>query len=103
VKVGDTVVIYASWAGPFANGVIGNDGRTTTGPPYPAPAGPLSVTFGGIAATNIFYFGNAPTELESVMQINVAIPADVKSGPNVPVSISAGGATSPPWTTIAIK
>ena len=101
--VGDTVVIYASYAGPFANGVIGNNGRTTTGPPYPAPAGPLSVTFGGIAATNIFYFGNAPTELESVMQINVAIPAGVKSGPNVPVAISAGGATSPPWTTIAIK
>lgn len=102
-SVGDTVVIYASYAGPFANGVTGTDGRTTTGPPYPAPAGTPSVTMGGVPATKIPYFGNAPTLLESVMQINVVIPAGVPSSPYDQLVISAGGVTSPPWTTIAVQ
>jgi uncharacterized protein (TIGR03437 family) len=37
------------------------------------------------------------------MQINVKIPAGVKPGPYVPLVVSAGGATSVPWTTIAIQ
>jgi uncharacterized protein (TIGR03437 family) len=102
-SVGDTVVIYASYAGPFANGVTGTDGRTTTSAPYPAPAGPVSVMFGGVPATNIAYFGNAPGLLESVLQINVTIPAGVKPDLQIPVIISAGGATSAPWTTIAVQ
>lgn len=100
-RVGDTVVMYASYAGPL--NVNGTDGRTTTGPPYPAPAGPVSVTFGGVAATNIAYFGNAPTLLESVMQINVVIPAGVKPDLHIPVIIAAGGATSTAWCTLAVK
>ena len=99
---GDTVVIYAAYAGPFANGVKGTDGRTTTSAPYPAPAGPVAVTFGGVPATNIPYFANAPGFLESVMQINVTIPAGVTPDSFIPVIISAGGATSPPWITIAV-
>ena len=99
---GDTVVIYAAYAGPFANSFTGTDGRTTISPPYPAPAGPVSVTFGGVPATNIPYFGNAPGFLESVMQINVAIPSGVTPNLYTPLVISAGGATSPPWITIAI-
>jgi uncharacterized protein (TIGR03437 family) len=99
---GDTVVIYASYAGPFANGVTGTDGRTTLAPPYPAPAGSLAVTMGGVPATNIAYFGNAPTLLESVMQINVVVPTGVKSGA-IPLTISANGITSVPWTSIAIR
>lgn len=102
-SVGDPVVIYASYAGPFANGVQGTDGRTTAGPPYPAPAGTPSVTIGGVPATNIQYFANAPTLLESVMQINVVIPAGVHSSPYNQLVISAGGVTSPPWTTIAVQ
>ena len=102
-SAGDTVVIYASYAGPFANGVKGTDGRTTTGPPYPAPAGTPSVSIGGVQATNIPYFGNAPGFLESVLQINVVIPAGVPSSPYDPLVISAGGATSAPRTTIAVK
>jgi uncharacterized protein (TIGR03437 family) len=102
-SVGDTVVIYASYAGPFANGVKGTDGRTTTGPPYPAPAGTPSVSIGGVPATNIPYFGNAPGLLESVMQINVVIPAGVPSSPYNPLVISAGGVSSTGWTTIAVQ
>jgi uncharacterized protein (TIGR03437 family) len=102
-SVGDTIVIYAAYAGPFANGVNGTDGRTTTAAPYPAPSGPVSVTIGGVAATNIPYFGNAPTLLESVMQINVVIPAGVKSGASIPLSIAAGSTTSSGHTTIAVK
>jgi uncharacterized protein (TIGR03437 family) len=100
---GDTVVIYASYAGPFANGVTGTDGRTTTAAPYPAPAGATSVTMGGVAAPNIGYFGNAPTLLESVMQINVVIPQTVQPDLYSPLILSAGSATSAPWSTIAIQ
>lgn len=102
-SVGDTVVIWVAYAGPFANGVTGTDGRTTTAPPYPAPEGPVSVKFGGIPATNIQYFANAPTLLEPVMQINVTIPKGVKPDLHIPVVVSAGSATSAPWTTIAVK
>ncbi|HTA41778.1 MAG TPA: hypothetical protein VK789_04980 [Bryobacteraceae bacterium] len=102
-SVGDEIVIYVSYAGLFANGVTGTDGRTTTGSPYPAPAGPLSVTFGGVPATNIPYFGNVPTLLESVMQINAVIPAGAKPGTAIPLVVSAGGASSSGMTTIAIK
>lgn len=102
-SVGDTVVIYAAYAGPFANGVKGTDGRTTTGAPYPMPAGTPTVSIGGVQATSIPYFGNAPGFLESVMQINVVIPAGVPSSPYNPLVISAGGATSAPWTTIAVQ
>ena len=101
--VGDTVIIYAAYAGPFANGVTGTDGRTTTGAPYPAPAGPVSITIGGVAATSIPYFGNAPTLLESVMQINVVIPGGVKAGATIPVTLAAGSATSSAGITIAIR
>jgi uncharacterized protein (TIGR03437 family) len=75
---GDTVVIYASYAEPFANGVTGTDGLTTITAPYPAPFGSYSVTMGGVPATSIPYFGNVPTLLQSVFQINVTIPAGVE-------------------------
>jgi uncharacterized protein (TIGR03437 family) len=102
-SAGDTVVIYAAYAGPFAGGVTGTDGRTTTGAPYPTPAGTPAVTIGGVAATNIPYFGNAPGLLESVMQINVVIPAGVPSSPYNSLVISAGGVSSAGWTTIAVQ
>lgn len=98
---GSIVVIYASYSGPMTPPIT--DGRTTTGPPYPVPAGPLSVSFGGVPATDIKYFGNVPTLLESVVQINVTVPTTVKPDSNIPVTVSAGGATSLPWTTIAVK
>jgi uncharacterized protein (TIGR03437 family) len=100
-KVGDTVIMYATYAGPLT--VPGTDGRNTIGSPYPAPTGPTSVVFGGVPATNIAYFGNAPTFLESVLQINATIPPGVKPSTRIPVVISAGGATSPATCTIAVK
>ncbi len=102
-SVGDTVVIYAAFGGAFAGGITGTDGRTTTGPPYPVPSGSLSVTIGGVPATNILYFGNAPGLLESVMQINVVIPPGVPSSPYNSLVISAGGVSSTGWTTIAVQ
>lgn len=98
---GSIVVLYVSYAGPL--NVNGTDGRTTTAAPYPAPTGTPSVIIGGVPATDIKYFGNAPTFLESVIQVNVTVPASVKPGSNIPVVVKAGGATSPPWTTIAVK
>jgi uncharacterized protein (TIGR03437 family) len=98
---GSVVTLFASYAGPL--NVAGTDGRTTTSAPYPVPSGSLTVSMGGINAIDIKYFGNAPTLLESVQQINVGVPAGVQPGPSVPLIVTAGGATSQPWVTIAVK
>jgi uncharacterized protein (TIGR03437 family) len=102
-SVGDVEVIYVAYGGQFANGVNGTDGRTTTAAPYPAPVGPVSVFMGAVQAPNILYFGNVPTLLESVMQINVAIPPGVGPGLNIPLQVATGDAVSLPLTTIAVK
>lgn len=102
-SVGDTVVIYAAYGGAFVNGVIGSDGRTAKGPPYPEPAGPRSVTIGGVPATDIPFFASAPGFLESILQINVVIPEGVTASPYNPLVISAGGVKSKAWTTIAVQ
>jgi uncharacterized protein (TIGR03437 family) len=102
-SAGDEVVIYAAYGGAFANGITGTDGRTTTGPPYPEPAGSRTVSMGGVAATDIPFFASAPGFLESILQINVVIPAGVPSSPYNALVISAGGVKSTDWTTIAVR
>ncbi len=58
---------------------------------------------GGMQAPNVQYFGNVPTLLESVMQINVVIPAGVGPGSNIPLQLATADALSLPLTTIAVK
>jgi uncharacterized protein (TIGR03437 family) len=89
----------------FCTGLGAVTNRPSTG--LPATASPLSfsvstptVSIGGLAAT-VSYSGLAPT-LVGLYQVNALVPAGVAPGNTVPVSISAGGASSN-VVTIAVQ
>jgi uncharacterized protein (TIGR03437 family) len=95
---GSIVVLYATGEG--ATSPPGVDGKLAV-PPYTVPVLPVSVTIDGIAA-EIEYKGAAPEEVAGVMQINVKVPAEVRSG-NVPVSLTVGNAKSQSPVTLAVQ
>jgi uncharacterized protein (TIGR03437 family) len=76
------------------------DGKVAV-PPYSVPLLPVSVTLDGIAA-EIEYKGGAPGEVAGVMQINVKVPAQTRSG-NVPVFLSVGNAKTQNLVTLAVQ
>jgi uncharacterized protein (TIGR03437 family) len=98
---GSTVSIYATGEGllipPVPTGSM-------SGPslPLPAPAANVSVTIGGAPAT-ISYAGEAPTLVSGVIQVNVAIPADINPG-NQPVVLTIGNnSTKLQAITVAVQ
>jgi uncharacterized protein (TIGR03437 family) len=78
------------------------DGTQPSGPPYPTPMLPVSVTLGGftIPAANIAFDGLI---YSGEVQINVLIPANAPTGSAVPLVVTIGGASSRSDATIAIK
>ncbi len=82
----------------------GIDGLVASGPiaSLPQPLLPVSVTIGGIPATNITYAGAAPTLTAGVLQINVQIPDNVPSG-DQPVVITVGTNVSQGGLTVSVK
>jgi uncharacterized protein (TIGR03437 family) len=50
----------------------------------------------------IAFYGEAPSIVSGVMQINVQIPPDVPSG-SLPIMVSVGGNTSQSGVTISVK
>jgi uncharacterized protein (TIGR03437 family) len=89
---GETVIIYATGLGPVSP-------APPTG--YPASAAPLSLTtippvvsFGGIAASEVFFAGLAPGFV-GLYQVNARIPLDAPSGA-LDLVIQTGGQSSNP-------
>jgi uncharacterized protein (TIGR03437 family) len=82
----------------------GIDGLVASEPvsALPQPLLPVSVTIGGIPATNITYAGAAPTLTAGVLQINVQIPDNVPSG-DQPVVITVGTNISQGGLTVSVK
>ncbi len=78
------------------------DGTQPTGPPYPTPVLPVSVSLGGVAVStaNVVFEGLV---YSGEMQINLLIPTDAPSGNAVPLVVSVGSASSRPDATIAIR
>jgi uncharacterized protein (TIGR03437 family) len=68
----------------------------------PRPLLPVSVSFGGIQATEITYAGGAPTLPAGVFQVNVRILDTVPSG-QVPVLLKVGNVVSQSGVTISVK
>ena len=62
---------------------------------------PVSVTIGG-ADAHVVYAGNAPGEIEGVVQINVMVPPTVTPG-TLPVVVTIGGVPSPPGVTVSVQ
>jgi uncharacterized protein (TIGR03437 family) len=99
---GTIVTIYATGEGQTTPAGI-DGGLATNLNALPHPIAPLSLTIGGVAATNIAYAGTAPDEVYGLLQINVTVPAGVTPGSAVPVVLTVGGVSSQAGLTMAVQ
>jgi uncharacterized protein (TIGR03437 family) len=78
------------------------DGVQPTGPPFPEPVLPVSVSLAGntLPASAVVFNGLV---YSGVIQGNVLIPLDVPSGLAVPLTLTIGGASSRTGVALAIK
>jgi uncharacterized protein (TIGR03437 family) len=78
------------------------DGTQPSGPIYPTPMLPVSVSLGGVAvpAANLAFDGLV---YSGEVQINLLIPANAPTGSAVPLVVTIGAASSRSDATIAIK
>src|ERR1019366_8112988 len=85
----------------LVNATLG-DGTQPTGPPYPSPMLPVSVSLGGSAVpdANLAFDGLV---YSGEVQINLLIPANAPTGSAVPLVVTIGGASSRTDATIAIQ
>jgi uncharacterized protein (TIGR03437 family) len=96
---GSVVVLYGTGAGALEKSFA--DGQTMPAELI-SPRAPVLVRFEKLAG-QVLYAGAAPGLVNGALQINVVVPRDVVGGGQAPVRIVAGGAASPPGTTIWIK
>jgi uncharacterized protein (TIGR03437 family) len=90
-KPGDPVVLYLTGEGQtLPHGVSGS--ITSLEPPYPQPVLAPVVTIDGQPAQVLFY-AEAPGIVAGMLQINVQIPAGVRSG-DLPVVVTLGKTSS---------
>jgi uncharacterized protein (TIGR03437 family) len=100
---GGIVTLYVTGEGQTVpSGVTGKVTTVSSTPPLtPVPQLAVSVSIDGQPAS-VAFAGEAPGLVSGVMQINVQVPANVRSG-NVPIEVSVGTSTSPPAVTVAVK
>ena len=63
---------------------------------------PISVTIGGVDATDIPYAGAQPLKPAGQLQINVRIPTSVSSG-DLPVVLKIGNTISQSGLTVSVR
>jgi astacin len=95
---GSIVVLYATGLGAMRPAMA--DGELA-GAPYPQMAAPVTVRIGERVST-VLYAGAAPGLVAGLVQLNVRVPEDMGTG-IVPVSIEAGGVTSPRTVSLAVR
>ena len=100
---GETVAIYMTGEGETAPaGVTGKVTTVaTTSPLTPQPLLPIGVLIDGQPAAVSFY-GEAPTLVSGVLQVNVVIPANARSG-NLPLVINIGSGSSQTGVTVSVR
>ena len=96
---GDILQIFATGGGMLAFPAF--DGQFAT-PPFSSLLTPIRVTIAGKDA-DIVYAGAAPTQVNGMVQINARIPSATQPGDSVPITITAGNATSPATATVVIR
>jgi uncharacterized protein (TIGR03437 family) len=104
-KIGSVISLYATGGGQTSP--AGVDGQVSTSP-LAAQLLPVQVYIGQqliLSAAQLEYAGPAPGEIAGLMQVNVPLPAGLKTGSTVPVSIIVGtaGAGSQSNVTIAVR
>jgi uncharacterized protein (TIGR03437 family) len=103
VARGNVITLYVTGEGAIQNGVTGRVTSAQSAAPYtPQPQLTPSVLIDGQPATITFY-GEVPGVVAGMMQVNVVVPRNVRSAPDVPVSISLGTNYSQAGVTIAAK
>jgi uncharacterized protein (TIGR03437 family) len=101
--VGNIIQIYVTGEGQTSP--AGVDGAISPNRlPLPTPVALVEVIIGGIpvAAANITYAGEAPSNVSGVMQVNAKIPPGVASGP-ASVVVRVGGVPSQANVTVAVR
>ena len=97
---GSVIVLYATGGGQTSPFVA--DGSVVTAGLLPRPVLPVTASIGGQPAT-VLYAGGAPGMAAGVLQVNVQLPDGLAAGSSVPVTITAGGQSSQPGVTIAVR
>jgi len=91
---GSVVILYMTGEGQtIPSGINGRITAASADPPYvPQPVLPVTATIDGYPATVVFS-GEAPGIIAGVMQVNIAVPAEARSGA-VPVLVRIGDLVS---------
>jgi uncharacterized protein (TIGR03437 family) len=97
---GTIISLFAGGGGQTAP--QGIDGLVTSVSLLPQLMQPVSVTIGGVAATDISYAGSAPGLVAGALQVNVRIPTSVASG-DQPVVLRIGNTISQSALTVSVR
>ena len=100
---GSYITVYLTGEGQTSPpGVTGQVTTVSQVPPVtPRPTLPVAVLINGQPASIAFY-GEAPTFVSGVMQLNIQIPANAPSG-ILPIQVSVGGNSSPSGVTVFVQ
>jgi uncharacterized protein (TIGR03437 family) len=103
VRRGNVVTLYVTGEGKTQSAITGLVTSAQTTAPYtPQPLLAPSVLIDGQPATITFY-GEVPGVVAGMMQVNAIVPQNVRTGPNVPVSITLGTNYSQAGVTLAAQ
>jgi uncharacterized protein (TIGR03437 family) len=103
---GSIIALYMTGEGPTAPQGVDGAIAPSNGSLLKHPQATVTATIGGIPAT-ISYAGSAPGDANGIAQVNVQIPPNAPSGPNVPIVLvftTLGYASgTQPGVTVAVQ
>jgi uncharacterized protein (TIGR03437 family) len=100
--VGSFITVFATGEGSLAPAVATGSVTSATGPTFPAPVGPVSVTIAGKPAS-LIYAGEAPGFASGVFQLDVTIPQGTPSGSQPMVVTVGNNSNAAQNITVAVK
>lgn len=102
---GSTIAIYMTGEGqtsaPGLTGSITCSSGCSSLSAIPKPVATVTATIGG-QPTYVAFYGEAPTIVAGLMQVNVVIPPNTPSGA-VPLAITVGSSSTQSGVTVAVK
>jgi uncharacterized protein (TIGR03437 family) len=103
---GSVIALYLTGEGPTAPQGVDGAIAPSDGSQLKHPLTTVTATVGGIPAP-VYYAGSAPGIVNGISQINVVIPPNSPSGPNVPILLiftaSGYAAGTQPGVTVAVN
>jgi uncharacterized protein (TIGR03437 family) len=99
VARGQAVVIYATGQGAVQPALA--TGALASGSPLNGSVQSVTATIGGVPAEVLF--GGLTPQFVGLLQVNVIVPSNAPTGPNVPVSVNVGGVNSQANVSLAVR